>query len=98
MTKPLRERQSVSRAYPLGGSPSEEQRLIEQALDYESRTCALLEQVGVGGGWKVPDVGCGPLGILHLLSERVGPRGTVIGLEREARFVERARVEIAKRG
>ena len=36
--------------------------------------------------------------ILNLLSERVGPKGVVIGLEREQRFVEMARVEIAKRG
>jgi len=31
-------------------------------------------------------LGCGPLGILHLLSERVGSQGVVVGLEREPRF------------
>src|SRR5262249_32333849 len=39
----------------------------------------------------------GPIGILDLLSERVGPEGEVVGLEREARFVEMARIEVAKR-
>ena len=44
------------------------------------------------------DVGCGPIGILNLLSQRVGPHGSVVGVEREPRFVEMARAEIAKRG
>src|SRR6266568_3599509 len=88
----------LSRDYPLGGSEIEEQRLLQQAIDYEPRTGLLLDRIGVQRGWKVADVGCGPLGILHLLSERVGPLGRVVGLEREPRFVATARAEIAKRG
>lgn len=44
------------------------------------------------------DIGCGPIGILPQLSERVGPTGRVVGLEREPRFVATARVEVARRG
>lgn len=44
------------------------------------------------------DVGCGPVGILALLSDLVGRDGEVIGLEREDRFVEMARAEVAQRG
>lgn len=43
-------------------------------------------------------MGCGPAGILALLSELVGRDGEVIGLEREDRFVEMARAEVARRG
>jgi SAM-dependent methyltransferase len=44
------------------------------------------------------DIGCGPIGIMDLLSERVGQGGKVIGVEREPRFVEMARTELATRG
>ena len=88
----------VSAAYPLGGTRTEEQRLIRQAIDHETRTRLLLDRLGLQPGWSVIDIGCGPLGILHLLSERVGPRGCVVGLEREPRFAATARAEIARRG
>src|SRR5262249_9115041 len=57
----------------------------------------LLDAIGVQPGWRAVDIGCGPLGIVNLLSERVGPLGTVVGLERESRFVEMAKSEIARR-
>jgi ubiquinone/menaquinone biosynthesis C-methylase UbiE len=84
--------------YPLGGTPVEEERLIRQATDCESRARLLLDRIGIQPGWSVADIGCGPIGILHLLSERVGPLGRVVGLERELRFAARARSEVARRG
>jgi SAM-dependent methyltransferase len=88
----------LSRDYPLGGTQIEEERLIRQAIDCEPRARLLLDRIGVQSGSNVADIGCGPLGILHLLSERVGPHGRVVGLEREPRFAARARAEIARRG
>jgi ubiquinone/menaquinone biosynthesis C-methylase UbiE len=85
-------------AYVLGAAEGEQQRLIAQADDYESRAKWLLDQIEVRPGWRVLDIGCGPIGILDLLSERVGIEGEVIGLEREPRFAEMARAEIARRG
>ena len=87
-----------SQSYPLGGTSTERDRLLSQAEQYESTANWLLDQIGVQNGWRAVDIGCGPIGILNLLSQRVGPSGTVIGLEREQRFVEMARAEIAKRG
>lgn len=73
-----------------------------RGIDDTSRGCKCLppsrKVIRVQDGWRAVDIGCGPIGILNLLSERVGPKGVVIGLEREQRFVEMARVEIAKRG
>jgi SAM-dependent methyltransferase len=86
-----------SASYPLGDTNTERDRLLSQAVQYESTANWLLDQIGVQPGWRAVDIGCGPIGILNLLSERVGPRGAVIGLEREQRFVEMARAEIAKR-
>src|SRR4029077_9421071 len=87
-----------SQNYPLGGTSTERDRLLSQAEQYEPTANWLLDQIGVQSGWRAVDIGCGPIGILNLLSRRVGPRGAVVGLEREQRFVEMARTEIAKRG
>ena len=88
----------ISPAYPLGSTVAERQRLVSQAEGYEPQARWLLDQVGIRPGWRVADIGCGPIGILNLLSERVGPSGYALGLEREPRFAEMARIEIATRG
>jgi SAM-dependent methyltransferase len=87
-----------SPAYPLGGTATELERLLAQAKGYEAQANRLFDEIGVGPGWNVLDIGCGPIGVLNVLSERVGPEGRVVGLEREARFVDMARAEIARRG
>ena len=40
----------------------------------------------------------GPIGILNLLSERVGQKGVAVGLEYVPGFAEMARAEVARRG
>lgn len=84
--------------YVLGGSEAELVRLRAQAAEYEASARWLLDTIGVRAGSRVLDVGCGPIGILGLLSERVGPEGQVVGLEREKRFVEMARREVERIG
>ena len=60
-----------------------------------ARGARLLDQVGVRPGWRAVDVGCGPLGILDLLAERVAPGGQVVGLDREPRMLAMARAVVA---
>jgi SAM-dependent methyltransferase len=84
-------------SYPLGGTQTELVRLLTQAEAYEPQANWLLDRIGIQAGWRTVDIGCGPIGILNLLSQRVGAAGTVVGLEREARFVAMARAEITKR-
>ena len=91
-------RPEQSSAYILGGTQTEQQRLVSQAKDYEPHVRSLLNKIEIRRGWRVVDIGCGPIGVLNLLSESVGPGGEVLGLEREPRFVEMARLEIANRG
>ncbi len=88
----------ASAAYPLGGTQTEQERLLAQAEGYEPLARRLLDQINIQVGWRVLDIGCGPIGILNLLSERVGSQGVVVGLEREPRFADMARAEINKRG
>jgi SAM-dependent methyltransferase len=86
-----------SPAYLLGGTLTEQERLLKQAEGFAAEARWLADRLSIRPGWRVVDVGCGPLGILDLLSERVGPAGSVIGLEREPRFVAMGRALVAQR-
>ncbi|MGH8929416.1 MAG: methyltransferase domain-containing protein [Egibacteraceae bacterium] len=83
--------------YLLGASDAERARLIAQCEIHRAEAAWLLDRIGVNSGWHALDVGCGPLGVLDLLHERVGPGGEVVGLDREARMLEMARRSIAER-
>lgn len=76
--------------YVFGGDTNELTRLLEQAADLQPEADLLLDALGDLKGARVIDIGCGPIGILDLLSQRVGPSGKVVGLEREPRFVAMA--------
>jgi ubiquinone/menaquinone biosynthesis C-methylase UbiE len=88
---------ATSQAYFFGDSDVEQQRLLTQAESYKLSARWLLDQIRIQPGWRTIDVGCGPLGILHLLSERVGSKGVVVGLEREPRFAQMAQDQVARR-
>ena len=84
--------------YVLGSTETERERLLAQAAEFESQSRWLLGKIDVRPGSRAVDIGCGPIGILNLLSKRVGKTGSVVGLEREQLFVTMARTEVAQRG
>ena len=84
--------------YVLGGTQTEQQRLIAQAQGLEGPARWMLDRIDLKPGLRAVDVGCGPIGIMNLLSERVGTGGIVIGVEREPRFFDMARAEQRRRG
>ncbi len=88
----------VPDAYLLGSSAAELEHLVAQAEVYESEANELLDSVGLQPGAHAIDVGCGVLGILHLLALRVGRGGRVVGLDREPRILELARALAKQRG
>jgi SAM-dependent methyltransferase len=77
-------------AYTLGAEQPERNRLMIQAEVWAPMAQWLLDQIGVGPGERVLDVACGPLGVMHLLAERVGSSGEVFGLDREPRMITMA--------
>lgn len=83
--------------YFLGGTAGEQHRLLQQGEGLQREAHWLLDRLGVAPGWRVIDVGCGPLGLLELFAERVGGQGHVVGVEREPRFVAMARALLARR-
>jgi SAM-dependent methyltransferase len=87
-----------SEQYLLGHSAAEEERLRQQSDHLMADSQWLLDQVGIQPGWRAIDVGCGPRGILDLLADRVGPRGSVVGLERSPATAALAQEFVADRG
>jgi ubiquinone/menaquinone biosynthesis C-methylase UbiE len=86
---------SAADLYALGRDPAESARLQRQSEELRPDSAALLDRVGLGPGQAAIDLGCGPAGIIELLSERVSPGGRVVGLDADAAHVTMAR-ELAR--
>lgn len=83
--------------YLLGHRANEEERLRRLPRELAADSSRLLGQLGIRPGDQAVDIGCGPQGILDLLSERVGLNGKVVGVERNEATVQLAREFIARR-
>jgi len=86
-----------SDVYLLGRSRAEVERLRKQVQELAGEAQWLLDQLHIRPGARALDLGCGPQGVLDLLAERVGPRGSVVGLETSGDFVASARQFAAER-
>jgi ubiquinone/menaquinone biosynthesis C-methylase UbiE len=83
--------------YVWGTGATEQQRLLQQIELYTPQASWLLDHLKIKSGSRAIDLGCGLLGILDLLSEKVGTEGEVMGVEWESRFVETAKELLAER-
>src|SRR4029079_7068709 len=72
--------------YLLGRGEAEEARLRRQIADLAPDSDAQFEKIGIKAGERILDLGCGNGGVLHLLGKRVGPTGSVLGIERSPHF------------
>src|SRR5258708_37539892 len=86
---------SEGEPFLLGYRRAEQERLERQAGELAHESAWLFDHVGVGDGWRVVEIGCGPRGCLGLLSERVGATGRVVGVERSEEQVARAQQVVA---
>jgi SAM-dependent methyltransferase len=73
--------------YSLGVNDAERVRLLAQCEMHRSEAELLLERIGIGTGWDVLDLGCGPLGILDILAQRVGRADRIVGIDREPEYL-----------
>jgi ubiquinone/menaquinone biosynthesis C-methylase UbiE len=87
-----------SRAYFLGYSDAEVERLALQNAFYRDATETVLRRAGLVPGMRVLDIGCGGGDVSLLAAELVGPSGFVLGIDRSAEAITaaRRRVEAAK--
>jgi ubiquinone/menaquinone biosynthesis C-methylase UbiE len=84
--------------YPIERRAGEIERLRMQAAALEFDAGVMLERIGVSSGWRCLDLGCGPGGIVDLLSVRAGPTGHVVALDADPVFLEHARSLARERG
>jgi SAM-dependent methyltransferase len=84
--------------YFLGYRTAEQERLQRQADELAAESAWLFDTIGSLQGKRALEIGCGPRGCLDQLSERVGPSGRVVGLERSPETVELAKRFVAERG
>jgi ubiquinone/menaquinone biosynthesis C-methylase UbiE len=71
----------AAEVYALGSNPAESARLRRQSQELRPQTAELLGRIGLAPGQNAMDLGCGPSGILGLLSAAVFPGGRVVGLD-----------------
>src|ERR1041384_2819109 len=81
--------------YPIERRAGEIERLQIQSAAFARDTEVMLDLIGVSAGWTCLDLGCGPGGITGPLARRVGATGRVVGLDRDAQFLDHARSEAA---
>jgi tRNA A58 N-methylase Trm61 len=77
--------------YVLGHTPEELARLERQAAIFEAPTLAMLQRTGIRPGQRVLDLGCGAGDVSLLVSDFVGPDGSVIGVDRAPEAIATAR-------
>jgi len=85
-------------SYTLGSSVAERDRLRQQRAVLHGHSSSLLDRMSMQPGWTALDMGCGPAGILDLLSARAGPAGEVTGIDVDADNVAEARAFVRQRG
>jgi ubiquinone/menaquinone biosynthesis C-methylase UbiE len=84
--------------YALGSTSAEHARLIRQAARLAPLTERLFRDAGIGPGHRVLDVGSGVGDVAMLAARLVGPSGEVVGVERDAETITRARARITGAG
>jgi SAM-dependent methyltransferase len=79
-------------AYVLGHSDRELERLRVQAQLIDPITRQFLIEAGISPGMRVLDVGSGAGDVAFLAADLVGPNGRVVGVDRSAAALGRARL------
>lgn len=89
---------AMAAGYVLGYSDTEQDRLIRQATLLAPITERLFRDAGIGAGCHVLDIGSGMGDVAMIAARLVGASGEVLGIERNASFVARARERVATIG
>jgi len=88
----------ATEVYALGSNPAESARLQRQSDELRPQSTEVLGRIGLAPGQSAIDLGCGPSGILDLLSAAVFPGGRVTGLDADPAHTAMARKYASKLG
>ena len=89
---------SSDRAYTMGRSKEETERLIQQSGLYEDITGRLLRDAGLFTGMKVLDIGSGAGDVAFAAAELVGSEGEVLGVDMNPEILETAQTRAQAAG
>jgi SAM-dependent methyltransferase len=89
---------SPGSAYVLGTTEAEHERLMRQAARVDPFTERLFRDAGIGPGQRVLDVGSGVGDVAMLAARLVGSSGEVVGVERDAGTIAKARARVTGAG
>jgi ubiquinone/menaquinone biosynthesis C-methylase UbiE len=84
--------------YVLGHSWAEMRRLVLQASILRPITERLLREAGIEPGMRVLDIGSGMGDVALLAAELIGPKGMVVGMDRNADALASARERVSDSG
>jgi 2-polyprenyl-3-methyl-5-hydroxy-6-metoxy-1,4-benzoquinol methylase len=84
--------------YALGSTDAEHDRLIRQAARLAPYTERFFREAGIRAGQRVLDAGSGVGDVAMLAARLVGPSGEVLGVERDARSIAKARARADEAG
>jgi len=84
--------------YALGSTDAEHERLIRQGARLAPYTERFFREAGIGADQRVLDIGSGVGEVAILAARLVGPSGEVLGVERDARSITRARARVNEAG
>ena len=84
--------------YALGNTSAEDERLAWQAERFDPLTERFFRKAGINVGDRVLDLGSGAGHVAMLVSRIVGPTGEVVGVERDADSISRAKARVAEAG
>src|SRR5215472_1792194 len=87
---------SPGASYVLGGTNREHERLSRQARIFNPFTERLFRNAGISRGQRVLDIGSGVGDVAMLVAELVGPTGEVVGVERDANTLAKARSRVTE--
>jgi ubiquinone/menaquinone biosynthesis C-methylase UbiE len=89
---------SIPSNYVLGQSTYEQERLMLQARVLRPYTERFFRAAGLWPGMRVLDLGSGVGDVAFLVGDIVGPRGGVVGLDRDPLALDRARQRAVELG
>jgi SAM-dependent methyltransferase len=98
MTSTLNRATAPGPEYVLGYGDAEHDRLIRQAALIAPITERFFREAGIGPGQRVLDLGSGVGDVSMVAARVVGPSGEVLGLERDAKSISRARARVSAAG
>jgi ubiquinone/menaquinone biosynthesis C-methylase UbiE len=91
---------SSDSGYQFGSGTGEDElaRLEAQGEAVARATRMIFVEAGIRPGMRVLDLGCGPGDVTFVAADLVGPEGCVIGVDRSAEALARARLRAEQRG